>query len=114
LDPALVALLKRNLTSSESLKSKVSQLSQTHEDPVDATKITKVSPPSFPKLDGNINSLAIFLARVNTFKKHKYFDNVNDWTKASYTVEDEARHIRTEMFDNLGKSELSTFINDAY
>jgi hypothetical protein len=91
----------------------VSQLSRTHVDLVDATKTTKVSPPSFPKWDGNINSVANFLACIDTFKKHKYFNNITDWTKSNPFVEEESLHIRTGMFDKLTEAELSTFINDS-
>ena len=83
-DPALVALLERHLTSFESLET-----------------------------NSNINSVAIFLTRVDTFNQHKYFTSITDWTESHPIVDEEALHIRTEMFDKLPESELSIFINDA-
>ena len=112
-DPALIALLEQHLRSFESLENRVSQLSQTHKDLANATQTTasKITPPSFPKWDGDVSSLEIFLERIDTFKNHPYFAAIYDWTTAGINTE-EALHIRTEMFDKLPQKHLSLFIND--
>ena len=70
------------------------------------------SKPSFPKWDGKDISKPIFLERMRTFKLHRYFSTVTNWSAADYAHREHSLHIRKSMFECLPQTSLYRYLND--
>eukprot|EP00581_Thalassiosira_minuscula_P002424 CAMPEP_0183736440 /NCGR_PEP_ID=MMETSP0737-20130205/49280_1 /TAXON_ID=385413 /ORGANISM="Thalassiosira miniscula, Strain CCMP1093" /LENGTH=643 /DNA_ID=CAMNT_0025970447 /DNA_START=56 /DNA_END=1984 /DNA_ORIENTATION=- len=69
--------------------------------------------PALPSWDGDLNTKALWLERIATFKMDPYFSNVTTWQQKEPATEQQSQHLRQELLTpgRLPNTELARLLN---